>query len=202
MKHTTFKFILASFLSICTGLQTPLCSSAFTTIYASSEQNERPEYYNQTITLYAKGSKNSSKRINIETKNSNIDSISFVSSDTNIVTVDSSSGKISAQKKGTAFITVSIVINGTPQTYTIKVNVKNPTIKITNSIKSLKINKSYTFKAKTYGLSEPVYWKVSNQTLASIDKKTGKVTAKKTGKVSITATCKNYSKRFSIKLTK
>lgn len=203
MKYTTYNFFISCLLSICIVLQTSFFYLApNTTIHASSTQDEQPEYYDQLITLYTKGSKDASKKISIKTNNSNIDNIYFLSSNTSIAKVNRTTGKISALKKGTTFITVYIIINETTQKYIVKVKVKNPAIKITNPVKTLKIKKNYKFKAKTYGLSEAVCWKVSNKKIATISKKTGKLRTKKAGKVIVTASCKNISKRIAVRIVK
>ena len=111
--------------------------------------------------------------------------ITYKSSNTKVATVNSS-GKITAKKKGTAYITVKTV-NG--KTAKIKITVKKAPSKITLSAKSktVKKNKTYTVKAKLpSGSAGGITYKSSNTKVATVNSR-GKITAKKKGTAYITA---------------
>lgn len=154
----------------------------------------------KTITLYANGTKNKSKKLQISSSTLTIDRLYFISSDSSIAKVDRESGKVTAVKKGTATITAYVTAGGKNKIFTVLVNVKNPFVKITKSTKTIKKGKTYQFKAKAYGLKEKIKWKVSNSKIASINKSTGKLKAKKAGKVTVTAKCGKKSAKKTIKI--
>ncbi len=111
--------------------------------------------------------------------------ITYKSSNTKVATV-SSSGKVTAKKKGTAWITVK-TING--KTAKIKITVKKAPryIKLNAKSKTIKKNKTYTVKAKLpSGSAGGITYKSSNNKIATVSSK-GKIKAKKKGTVYITA---------------
>ncbi|MSS63248.1 5'-nucleotidase C-terminal domain-containing protein [Velocimicrobium porci] len=123
--------------------------------------------------------------------------VTYTSSNKKVATV-TSKGKVTAKKAGTATITAKVTQNNTTYKLQLKVTVKNPVVKMTASTKQLKVGKTYTFKAKAYGLNGTVKWSSSNKKVASITSK-GKVTAKKAGTTTIKATVNGKS--VSCKLT-
>lgn len=119
------------------------------------------------------------------------------SSNKNIVTVDKN-GKITAKKNGTATITTIVNQNNKKYSFKTIVNVANPTIKITTKKSSMHVGDTFIFRATKKGISEDIVWSVSNKKLATINSKTGKLTAKKAGTVTITA--KTGKNKISVKL--
>lgn len=79
-----------------------------------------------------------------------------------------------------------------------------PKLSITKKVASLKVKKTYTFKAEVQNVVAPdkITWSVNKKELASIDKTTGKLTAKKAGTVTVTATCGKQKASVKVKLTK
>ncbi len=120
------------------------------------------------------------------------------SSNNKKVAVVDQKGKVTAKAKGTAVSTAKVTQNDTTYKLKIKVTVKNPTVKMTASTKQLTVGKTYTFKAKAYGLKGNVTWTSSNQAVAAVTSK-GKVTAKAAGTTTIQA--RIDGKSVSCKLT-
>lgn len=79
-----------------------------------------------------------------------------------------------------------------------------PKLSLTKKVSSLKVKKSYTFKAEMKNVVAPekITWSVDKKDIASISKTTGKLTAKKAGKVKVTATCGKYKTTVTVKITK
>lgn len=123
--------------------------------------------------------------------------VTYTSSNEKVLTVNSK-GKVTVKKKGTATVTAKVTQNGTNYRLKVKVTVKDPTVKITSSVKQLKAGTAYTFKAKAYGISDSLKWSSSNPKAASVTSK-GKVTAKAAGETTITVTA--GGKTASCKLT-
>ena len=83
-----------------------------------------------------------------------------------------------------------------------KTAVKKTKIKFTAKKAKLKVGSKYRFKVAVTGTKKTVKWSVSNKKVASINKKTGKLTAKKSGKVIVKATCNNVTKTFKVTIRK
>lgn len=126
--------------------------------------------------------------------------ISYSTSNKKIATV-SSSGKVSGVKEGTVTITTKIKAFDQTITYKTKVTVKKPYVKFTASTTKLKVGEKYTFKAKGYGATGDVTFKVSDSSIASISKTSGKLTAKKKGTVTVTATIDGVKKTVKVKVS-
>lgn len=126
---------------------------------------------------------------------------SYSSSNKKIFTV-SSNGKITAKKKGTATLTVTLASG---KQLKAKVKVQKGTVRTSKiSVKersiSLKKGKKYQIKASVSPLTsqERVTYSTSNKKIATVDKK-GKVVAKKKGKAVITV--KSGKKKTTVKIT-
>lgn len=76
--------------------------------------------------------------------------------------------------------------------------VQSPVI-VENKDKITAIEKTNT---KPSVVEKGVKWTVSNKKAASINKKTGKLTAKKSGKIIVKATCNNVTKTFKLTIKK
>ena len=126
---------------------------------------------------------------------------SFKSSNTKIATV-TSAGKITAKKKGTATVTVTMK-SGQVLKATVKVQTGNvKTTKVTANVTkvSLDMKKTFQLKAVVTPLTskEKVTFKSSNSKIVTVSK-TGKLTAKKPGKATITV--KSGKKKCYVKVT-
>ena len=105
----------------------------------------------------------------------------------------SSTGKVTAKKKGTAVITV-ITENG--KQARCKITVKNApkTVKVSAKTKTLKVRKSYQIKAKlSSGSAGAITYSSSNKKVATVTSK-GKVKALKKGRATITVKTYNGKK--------
>lgn len=126
---------------------------------------------------------------------------SFKSSNTKIATV-TSAGKITAKKKGTATVTVTMK-SGQVLKATVKVQTGNvKTTKVTANVTkvSLDMKKTFQLKAVVTPLTskEKVTFKSSNSKIVTVSK-TGKLTAKKPGKATITV--QSGKKKCYVKVT-
>ena len=156
-----------------------------------------------------------SQKLNVQVlpENAENKSLTFESSDKNVVTVDSQ-GKITANKKAAGKSAVITVYANDRKTVVAKctVNVKKETVKVKKiklstkkNVKKIKAGKSLVVSAKvtpTNASNKKVTWSTSNKKYATV--KNGKVTAKKAGigkTVTITAKAKDGSNtKASIKL--
>lgn len=118
--------------------------------------------------------------------------VTFSSSNTKVVTVDKSTGKIVAKAAGKAVITVKCGSLKTSCTVT----VKNPTLKLAKTSASIKVGKKTTIKPKTTP-SGTIKYTSSNKKIATVSSK-GVVTGKKKGTAKITVTCNGVSKTFKV----
>lgn len=126
---------------------------------------------------------------------------SYSSSNKKVFTV-SYGGKITAKKKGTATLTVTLA-SGKQLKAKVKVQkgtVKTSKISVKERSVSLKKGKKYQIKASVTPLTsqEKVTYSTSNKKIATVDKK-GKVVAKKKGKAVITV--KSGKKKTTVKIT-
>ena len=80
------------------------------------------------------------------------------------------------------------------------VTVKEPYVKLTSTTKTVKVKDTFTFKAKAYGVSKKLVWSVSDKNVATINKDTGKLTAKKAGKVTVTVKSGNVTNKVIIEV--
>ncbi|MDO5541372.1 MAG: Ig-like domain-containing protein [Eubacteriales bacterium] len=126
---------------------------------------------------------------------------SWKSSNSKVVTVNSK-GKLTAKKKGTAVITVTMVSGASAKC---KVTVQNgkvgtKTLKLTRTAITLKKGEKYTIgKVRTpITTTDKITYKSSNKKIATVNSQ-GKITAKKAGKVKITV--KSGSKKAIITVT-
>ena len=106
------------------------------------------------------------------------DKITFKSSDTAVVKVNSSTGLLTPVKNGTATVTLS---SGKIKT-TVTVKVITPTIKVSKTKVKLAVGKSYTVTAALSAETElnSYTWKSQNPDIATVDKN-GEITAVKSG---------------------
>ena len=123
--------------------------------------------------------------------------VTWNSSDDDIATV-STSGKVTAKRKGTCYIT-AIANDGTGKAEMCEITVKQLVTKVKLNKKTLSLSK----KGKTYKLkatctptianNRSVNWSSNKKSVATVNSN-GKITAKKRGTCYITATAKDGSK--------
>lgn len=148
------------------------------TVYAAQKA---PSVKEEKITLYL-GYKNYSISIDNLAKGA---AITYKSSNIKVAKV-TEKGVIKAVSAGTA--TINVTVKQSKKTYNlkVKVTVKKPYIKLTQSASYLNVGESTQFKAKVYGTDEKITWTSSNPDIASVSSK-GKVTAIRSGKATIYA---------------
>lgn len=112
--------------------------------------------------------------------------ITYKSSNTKYAKV-SNKGIVTPVAAGKATITTTVKQNNKTYSLKVAITVKNPYVSITTKKDKLLVSETFTFKAKTYGLSSTkISWSVSDKKLATITSD-GKLTAKKSGTVKIYA---------------
>lgn len=126
------------------------------------------------------------------------------SSDNKAVAEVSSSGKITAKKAGTAYISA----RANDAKKTCKVVVVKPSLSLSKTSVAVNVKGSYTLTASVKGLSSKCVWKTKNSSIATVSS-TGKITGKKAGTTTIsvtangiTKTCKVSVKTPSLSLSK
>ena len=117
----------------------------------------------------------------------------FKSSNTKVLTVNKTTGKITPKAAGKTTITVTC---GSAKT-TCTVTVKNPTLTLTKSSASISVKKTTTIKAKATP-SKTIKYKSSNTKVATVNSK-GVVKGIRKGKATITL--KSGNKKYNIKIT-
>lgn len=153
--------------------------------------------------------------VNVKTTGNASKAVTYKSSNTKVATV-SSTGLITAKKKGTATITVTSKANKKKKD-TLKITVKQAVTGVTASVKKpLATYKNVTtlVKGKTYTISakitpsnannKKVSYKSSKPSVAKVTA-AGKISAKKVGTAKITVTAKDGSKKkttFTVYVTK
>lgn len=124
--------------------------------------------------------------------------VTYLSGNKTIATVDKN-GKITPKSAGKTEITAKVTINGITKTYSAKVTVKEPYIKITEQETSLQAGDTFTYEAKAYGVTGNLVWETSDKSIAVINKY-GKLTAKKPGKVKVTAKVKGVKTTITVEI--
>ena len=144
---------------------------------------------NQSISLKASASSVEVGKTTTITTSGNKGTVTFKSSNTNVATVDKTTGKVTAKKVGAAIITATAAETSnyktTSKTITVTVTKGTQTITAKSAASSIAVGK--TTSVSTTGAQGTVTYKSSDTTIATVDISTGKVTAKKVGAVKITA---------------
>ena len=122
-------------------------------------------------------------------------SVKWKSSNTSVAKV-SSSGKVTAVKKGTATITAYFTYGGKTYKANCAVTVKNPSLSLSKTSVSIAQNSSVTIKATTAPTNVTVKWKSSNTSIAKVSS-SGKITGVKKGTATITAYFTYAGKTYS-----
>ena len=111
--------------------------------------------------------------------------VKWKSSDTSVAKV-STTGKVTAVKKGTATITAYFTYGGATYKAACKLTVKTPAIKLSKTSLTLTEKNTYQLKAETAPTGVTVKWQSSNTSILTVSS-TGKITALKSGKATVTA---------------
>ena len=108
-------------------------------------------------------------------------SLSYKSDNKKVAEVDDS-GKITARAAGSTVVFITAQLsNGEIVTYTVNVTVKKPYISITKKTSVLKNGDKFDFEAVAYGTNLKTVWMTTKKSIVTINKKTGKATAKSKG---------------------
>ena len=121
--------------------------------------------------------------------------VTWTSSKKSVASV-SSSGVVTAKKKGTAVITARA--NGV--TAKCRITVTAPSVKLSPAKLSLQAGTSSQLKATVKGKSKRVTWSSSNFSVAAVNSK-GKITAKKEGTAVITAAANGKTAKCTVTVT-
>ena len=142
-------------------------------------------------TLYTKGKKTLTLNAYDNGTLLTANSVTWTSSNSKVAAV-SSTGKITAKKKGKA------IISATYKGVTVKatITVKKPILKLKKSKATLAVNKKVTIKAKATPAKKITY-KSGNKKVATVSKK-GVVTAQGKGKTTITVKANGVKKKFTV----
>lgn len=143
-----------------------------------------------SATIYVGGS----KTLSAKTYPTKV-SVKWKSSNTSVAKV-SSSGKVTAVKKGTATITAYFTYGGKTYKANCAVTVKNPSLSLSKTSVSIAQNSSVTIKATTAPTNVTVKWKSSNTSIAKVSS-SGKITGVKKGTATITAYFTYAGKTYS-----
>jgi hypothetical protein len=109
-------------------------------------------------------------------------------------------GTITAVGKGKAVITVTLTLySGKIKSFKFNIVVKDAYVNIENAKASMKVKETYTFVAKAYGFDlEEITWTSDKMSVVSINKITGKATAKAKGTAYITAKFKKATHKIKV----
>ncbi len=167
-----------------------------TTLTVKLDKEKAELYVNTTLTLVATVNKNGT-----ETTSAKEGVVTWQSSDETIATVDAKTGEIKALKAGTVTITATTVEKDgsgkqVSATCTLTVLATKLEIKIDKETTSMYTDAKLTLivtvtkngVATTSDKDEVVTWKSSDESIATVDAKTGEIIAIKAGTVTITAT--------------
>lgn len=174
---------------------------------ATKYEAEQGAYPNLSLsasrsTIYTGGDKDNTAKLSVSGNTTLNCETAYSSSDSSIASV-SAEGVVTAKKAGTATITATLTSGDKTQKLTKKITVKKAYLKLSKKKSTIKVKKSFTFKAKGYGLkANSVTWSSSKASVLSINKKTGKATAKKAGTANITAKYKKYKVSVKVKVKK
>ena len=154
-----------------------------------------PSFRVKEKTLYA-GYKTFNLKIDNLVKNA---VITYKSSNAKIAKVDKK-GKVTPLAKGTVTITASINQSGKKYSIKTKVKVGNPSVTILDRTSNLKVGEQFTFKAKVTGMKDKITWSVSDDSIAVINRSTGKLKANAVGKVKVTAQAGGKKKTYDLEV--
>lgn len=136
----------------------------------------------------------------ITLKPTNISNSFYVaySSDDPLVASVNASGKVTAKSVGEATITTAVFTEYGDYYFNTVVTVKEPYIRLVSYTNRIKKGKSYTFDCDLIGLSGSARWYSSNTKVASVNRTTGRVTARKKGTTYITVKAGIKSRKIKL----
>ena len=146
--------------------------------------------------------KTASLKATVSPSNASNKSVTWKSSNTSVATV-SSSGVVTAKKKGTATITVTTADGKKTATCKVTVIVPVTGVKLNKNSQTVNVGKTVSLKATvspSTASNKNVTWKSSNTAVATVSSK-GVVTGKKSGTATITVTTRDGSKKATCKVT-
>lgn len=125
--------------------------------------------------------------------------ITYESSNEKIASVNSK-GEITAKGIGKVIIYTTIELySGKSEIFKTTITVEKPYIKITKSKDALSVGDTFIYDAEVYGLNKKdLVWTTSNKSVATVQKKTGKVTALSKGTVYLTTSINKVSVKIKI----
>jgi hypothetical protein len=127
-------------------------------------------------------------------------SVTYKSSNTKYAKV-SSKGVVTPVAAGKATITATVKQDKKTYSLMVAITVKNPYISMTTQTDKLLVSETFTFKAKTYGLSSTkIAWSVSDKKIATIASD-GKLSAKKAGTVKVYAKADGKTASCTVSIT-
>ena len=128
--------------------------------------------------------------------------VTYINGDLQVAVV-SKDGMITPVSKGVTTLFIQVNQNSMTYILPIVITVKEPYIKLTSSVKELKVGESIKINLKKYGTKSKAIWNVSDELVATCNMKSGKLSAKKAGIVTITATTEDgLSDQMTIKIKK
>lgn len=157
------------------------------------ELNTPEAKYNQTIYLGQK------KRLDYSGIDDTVKFSKFESDNTKIAKV-SKTGIVTPVSTGTTLITGVITKNGIDYSVIVRLDVKKPYVKFTTVSSTMNNGAKQKIVAKAYGLTGAIKYSVSNTKIATINSKTGTLTAKRKGTIIVTAKCGSTIQRITIKI--
>lgn len=123
--------------------------------------------------------------------------VAYSSDDPSVASVNAS-GKVTAKSVGEATITTAVFTEYGDYYFNTVVTVKEPYIRLVSYTNRIKKGKSYTFDCDLIGLSGSARWYSSNTKVASVNRTTGRVTARKKGTTYITVKAGIKSRKIKL----
>lgn len=152
-------------------------------------------------TIYTGGNKDNTSQLKVNGLAGRTATISYKSSKKSVASVNSK-GKVTAKKKGSATITVTVKYGDVTKTMSKKITVKKASLKLKSKKKKLKRGKSFKYKVTAKGIkASSVRFSSSNPKVLSINKKSGKAKAKAAGTATITAKYKKIKVKIKVKVS-
>lgn len=164
------------------GSWAPIIPQITSQVYAAEKNIVKPSITEAKKTLYVGYQSHTIKIKNLSKKAK----ITYLSSNKKVATV-SKKGVVKPMKEGEAIIDITIKQNGKHYISKVTIKVINPSIEISSFIKEIDTGDNYTWVGKTNGITKAKFsWSSSDTEVATIDKKTGLLTAISEGSTTVT----------------
>ncbi|WMJ89691.1 S8 family serine peptidase [Anaerocolumna sp. MB42-C2] len=124
--------------------------------------------------------------------------ITYSLSDSNLAVINKDTGKLTAKETGTLYVTAK----AGSLAKKIKIAIKKPYLSFTRKQESLKVNQSFDFNVKAYGIKGKITYQLSDIKYAVINSKTGVLKAKKSGTVTVFAKAGSFTEEFKVTIVK